>query len=63
MRWEIKITRNAISVSEERVIVEAESKEEAMVKAKRGEYEDIEIIECSDVAELSSEFSEPEKLY
>jgi hypothetical protein len=62
MRWEVRVVRNTLSVTEEKVVVEASTKEEAVKKAKLGDYEDVEIVECSDISELSSEFSEPKKL-
>ena len=62
MRWKILSTKNSISVTVEKVIITADTKEEALAKAYIGDYDDIEIIECSDVAELSSEFSEPKQI-
>jgi hypothetical protein len=55
MQYKVTVHRNSLSITVEEAIVEADSIEEAEIKAKAGECEDVNIVECSDVSELSSE--------
>ena len=46
----------------EEVIVEASSEEEAKHKLKTGDCLEVDIVECSDIAELSSEIVSVDKI-
>jgi len=55
MLYEVIINRNNISLTVEKVIVDAETEHEANKKALGGEFLEMDIIEVSDISELSSE--------
>jgi len=55
MKYEVIINRNSVTLTVEKITVEAQDKYEAMDKARRGIFLEIDIVEVSDVADLSSE--------
>lgn len=62
MKYKVTIQRNSISLTTEEITVVADTKEEAEAKALSGDYEEFDIVECSDVAELSSVVSSIEEV-
>jgi len=62
MKYKVVVNRNSISMTVEEMVIEANSEQEAKTKAKEGKCIDVDITECSDVAELSSEVVSIEKI-
>ena len=55
MFYEVIVNRNSISLTVEKVIVYATGEGEAVEKALAGDFIEMDIIEVSDISELSSE--------
>jgi len=62
VKYKIVVNRNSLSMTVEEVIVEASSEEEAKHKLKTGDCLEVDIVECSDIAELSSEIVSVDKI-
>lgn len=62
MRYKITIHRNSLSMTAEEAVVEADSEHEAKMKAKDGDCIEVDIVECTDIAELSSEIVSVEEI-
>ena len=55
MKYKVTIIRNSISMTVEEAIVSSNSEEEAKIKAQNGDCEEVDIVECTDLSELSSD--------
>jgi hypothetical protein len=55
MKFEVVINRNTITLTVEKVTVDASSVTDAVEKAVAGDYLEIEIVEVNDVVSLSDE--------
>jgi len=55
MKYRVMTARNSISLTIEEAIVEASSEEDARQKVLSGDCLEVDIIECSDLSELSNE--------
>lgn len=62
MKYKVTIIRNSISMTVEEAIVSSDSEEEAKIKAQNGDCEEVDIVECSDISELSSKIVSVEKI-
>ena len=62
MKYKVTIIRNSISMTVEEAIVSSDSEEEAKIKAQNGDCEDVDIVECTDLSELSSDIVSVEKI-
>ncbi len=55
MKYKVTIVRNSLSMTVEEAFIEATSEDEAKYKASIGDCLEVDIVECSDISELSSE--------
>ena len=55
MKYKVTIVRNSLAMTVEEATVSADSIEEAKAKARIGDCEEVDIVECTDLSELSSE--------
>jgi hypothetical protein len=62
MKYKVTIIRNSLSMTQEEAIVEASSEDEAKRKASNGDCLEIDVVECSDISELSSEIVSVSKI-